>query len=47
MNLETLYGKAIRWCTWQDVVRTFFENLEEKIEIPIYDIPLQQRMTAH
>ena len=29
--------------TWQDVVRTFSE---EDIEIPIYDIPVQQRVRA-
>jgi len=32
--------KGIGWRTWQDVVRTF---LEENIEIPIYDIPVQRR----
>jgi len=27
------------WLPWQDVVRTFWEDIEENMEIPIYDVP--------
>jgi len=27
------------WLPWQDVVRTFCEDIEENMEIPIYDVP--------
>ena len=37
-------GKTQYWLRGQDVVRTFSE---ENIEIPIYDIPLQQRLRTH
>ncbi len=35
-------NRFTRWCTWQDNVRTFFENFEEEtenVEIPEYSIP--------
>ncbi len=34
-------GKTQNWLPWQDVVRTFSQ---ENIEIPIYDLPLRQRV---
>ncbi len=33
----------LAWCTWQDVVRT---SWEQDIEIPIYEIPLGKRVRA-
>jgi len=27
------------WLPWQDVVRTFCEDIEKNMEIPIYDVP--------
>jgi len=50
VNGESLYSKAISWCTWQDVVRTFSENFEEfeeeieNVEIPSYPIPASLAM---
>jgi len=35
------------WLPGQNVVRTFSEDIEEDMEIPIYGIPVQQRVTEH
>jgi len=33
------FENYIDWLPWQDDVRTFFENAEEEIQIPGYDLP--------